>query len=545
MFGILITVSCFAAFVLLYDVFPSPFTRLHWMFLFLGCWTAFSSLQARHQQRVGYVIKKKLTRNDIVFRIGDLEWSLEDFVRGWFISGKTGAGKTAAGICIIMDQLFKNVPNWGGMCVDQKGLFYRILEKAAKAYRMEEKLALIRVRSLRDPKSFISPNTINLIGDLEIESEVYATAIIDTADSLGRIGSGGSSDHFKSQAQIHIQFGIDLKRIQQKPATLFNIYEMLTSESEMREELKVLREYGESIEAEDFENAQECARIYNHFTEKYLGLADDERSGVKSTILNALHPFTHKEIRKVFCAEKPTTEFKLMDQGKIFCFSIPQQFPATRTFINALGKLNFFSHGLRRADLPESDIEDMNLLVIFNDEAQRTVTKNEVGMADHNCLDQTREFLVTGVYATQAESSFLPKLGKDITDTLILNLANEFIFSGANKYSADRAAERIGEDFKKRETKNFNGATISHSYTKEVQPLIYSHELRGQKKFECIVRHCEKGYIRIKLSPTSFTARSPELDKAFESKEANLPEPIPEELNPKIQKQKPEPELSA
>jgi hypothetical protein len=543
MIEIIIAISSLALFTLLYDVFPKPFDKAHWLFLALTIWVSFTGLHKRHEQRSGYVIQKKIGLKDIVLKIGDLEWTLEDFVRGWLITGKTGSGKTAAAICLIMDQLFKHVSDWGGLCLDQKGLFYRILEKAAKAYRAEDRLALIRVRSIRDPKSFISPHEINLIGDLEVESETYSQGIIDTADSLGMIGSGGSSDHFKSQARIHIQYAIDLKRVQTKVATLFNIYQFLTSESLMKEELNSLKEYGLSIEKNDFETAERCAELYNHFTENFMSLADEERSGVKSTILNALQSFTHPEIRKAFCSEKPTISFKDMDKGKIFCFSIPQQFPTTRTFINALGKLNFFSHGLRRADLPEEELLDVNLLVIFNDEAQRTVTKSEQGMADHNCLDQTREFWVTGVYSTQGESSFLPKLGKEITEVLLLNLSNEIILTGANKYCADRAAERIGEDWKKRETKNFNGQMVSHSYTPEIQPLIYSHEIRAFKRFEAVIRHCEKGYRRVHLKPTAFTSRSKQLEKAFDSIEADLQEPLPEELDPNVNKQKPEPEL--
>ncbi|MES2309315.1 MAG: type IV secretion system DNA-binding domain-containing protein [Verrucomicrobiota bacterium] len=539
-----IIIASMAGFVLLESVFPSPFNNIHWGFFGIACWSLYCLIQRQYNiHSLKGDKNRKIGPNDIVLRMAGMEWTLEDFVRGWLITGKTGSGKTAAAICNIMKQLFENVPNWGGLCVDQKGLFYKILQKAAKSFGMEDRIILLKVKSIWDLPGYKSPHTVNLIGDLEIESEVYATGIMDNAESLGMVGSGGSSDHFKSQARIHIEAGINLKRIKGDVATLTNVYDLLTSDSQLKEELQELRGLGESIKDSDYENALKISNIYNHFSEKFLGLGPDELSGVRSTILNSLHPFTHPEIAKVYCAEEPTANFKMMDGAKIICPVIPQQFPSTRTFINALCKLNFFSHGLRRADEPEEAIDNRNLLVIFNDEAQRTVVKNEQGMADHSCLDQTREFWVTGVYATQGESSFLPKLGKDITTTLILNLSNEIILTAANQWGAEQASKRIGERMRKRETKNFNGAVISHSYTQEVQPLIYPYELRALKKFEAVVCHCESGHRRVKLQPTSFTARSHGLDTASDSKEAILPEPTPEELTSTQFNH--EPELSA
>ena len=50
----------------------------------------------------------------IVLRLGGLSWTMEDFVRGWLITGRTGSGKTQCAINTITFQLFQNVKNWGG-----------------------------------------------------------------------------------------------------------------------------------------------------------------------------------------------------------------------------------------------------------------------------------------------------------------------------------------------------------------------------------------------------------------------------------------------
>ena len=51
----------------------------------------------------------------IVLRLGGLSWSIEDFVRGWLITGHTGSGKTQCAINRIIYQVFQNVPHWGGV----------------------------------------------------------------------------------------------------------------------------------------------------------------------------------------------------------------------------------------------------------------------------------------------------------------------------------------------------------------------------------------------------------------------------------------------
>ena len=56
-----------------------------------------------------------------VLRLAGLSWSMEDFVRGWLITGRTGSGKTQCAINTITCQIFQNVPHWVGVCLDQKG----------------------------------------------------------------------------------------------------------------------------------------------------------------------------------------------------------------------------------------------------------------------------------------------------------------------------------------------------------------------------------------------------------------------------------------
>ena len=47
----------------------------------------------------------------IVLRLAGLSWTMEDFVRGWLITGRTGSGKTQCAINAITFQIFQNVKN--------------------------------------------------------------------------------------------------------------------------------------------------------------------------------------------------------------------------------------------------------------------------------------------------------------------------------------------------------------------------------------------------------------------------------------------------
>ena len=82
----------------------------------------------------------------IVLRLGGLAWTMEDFVRGWLITGRTGSGKTQCAINTITFQLFQNVNNWGGVCLDQKGLYWEILVKMAAHFGRENDLVLLQTR---------------------------------------------------------------------------------------------------------------------------------------------------------------------------------------------------------------------------------------------------------------------------------------------------------------------------------------------------------------------------------------------------------------
>lgn len=441
--------------------------------------------------------------SETIVRLGSLTWNLEDFCRNWLITGRTGSGKTAAGIANIMAQLFQNVPRWGGLCIDQKGLFYRMLLKMAAQYKREDDIVLLQVRPDHAAADWKPPYVFNWLENSLIPGSSYAQLLTDVAQARGAVGSGGSSDHFTQQAKLHIGMAIDALRLLGDIPTLPEVFEFLTSPPRMNLHMGRLRVI----------DTPAGAVFFNHFTEKFMALAEEELSGVRSTILNILFFYQHPDIAAVFGQPRSTVDFSLTDQGKIFCCSIPQRFDAERGFLNTLMKIAWYAHIKSRFNLSEEDLAKSNLNVLWADEGQRVVTKSELGMADHNQVDQVREAKGCAIFSTQTERSFIPPLGRDIKNTLVDNLGNEIAFCQTNQEDAEILSKRIGERTLEKTSRTISqqaqGLSTSRSYQEKEEPFLKPHVLRNLKKrrngSECVIRHCEKGYQRTVLPFTKFT----------------------------------------
>jgi hypothetical protein len=457
---------------------------------------ALSTLLLRSPQQVA-------SDSGIIVRLGSMTWNLEDFCRNWLITGRTGSGKTAAGIANIMAQLFEHAPGWGGLCIDQKGLFYRMLIKMASHFGREKDVVLLQVRPDNAPADWWPPYVFNWLENPFIPGSSYAQLLTDVAQARGAVGSGGSSDHFTQQAKLHIGMAIDALRLLGDIPTLPEIFEFLTSPPRLNLHMGRLRVM----------NTPGAAVFFNHFTEKFLALAEEERSGVKSTILNILFFYQHPDIAAVFGQPRSTVDFSMTDRGKIFCCSIPQRFDAERGFLNTLMKIAWYAHIKSRFNLSEEGLAQSNLNVLWADEGQRVVTKSELGMADHNQVDQVREAKGCAIFSTQTERSFVPPLGKDIKNTLVDNLGNEIAFCQTNQEDAEILSKRIGERTLEKTSRSIsrqtNGFSTTRSYQEKEEPFLKPHVLRSLKKrrhgSECIIRHCEKGYERTVLPFTHFT----------------------------------------
>ncbi len=428
-------------------------------------------------------------RPKIIVRIAGISWKFEDFVRGWLITGRTGCGKTQAAINRITYQVFKNVKNWGGICLDQKGLYWEILVKMAEHFKRRNDLVLLQTRPKNAPQDWRPSCTINITGDPNVPSSTYAKVICDTAQSLTG-GKGNRNPFFPVRAQLAIQAAFDMLRCLDRPATIPKVHSILRSEAKREEIIKEFRKCDLNNEAFAILSAYQ-----SHFDQP-----PEQKGGVDGTIDTYLSFFLDPEVADVFCAAEPTFSIDEMDQGKIVCIALPQKYQTERLYINTILKLSYYFHAFSRFDKTLEERKDDNLLILFADEGQEILTGAESAFADHRAAGVIREAKCTIVLATQAYSSILAAIDKRYADVFMLNMSNEIILTVADQQSAEIAARNIGEKEILKRRWSW-GRDRSYNYEFVVEPFYKPWLLRKLPKFTAIVRHCEKGHRKRFIAP--------------------------------------------
>jgi len=423
-----------------------------------------------------------------VLRLAGLSWSMEDFVRGWLITGRTGSGKTQCAINAITYQVFQNVPNWGGICLDQKGLYWEILAQMAAHFGRREDLVLLQTRPADKDSLWRPPHTINITGNPLVPASTYAKVIVDTASSL--TGGRGNNPFFPIKAQMAIQTGFEILRHVDACVTIPNVHHILLQDPDANEAMEMLMHRGD-------QRALELLAAFQNYRDQ----PPEQLGGVQGTISTYLDYFLTEEIAQVFCAEEPTFAVDQIDHGKIVCIAMPQKFQTERLYINTILKLSYYFHALSRFDKPAEERARHNLLILFADEGQEIITGAESAFADHRAAGVIREAKATMVLATQAYTSILGALDKRYADVLMLNLSNELIFTCANDASAIIASKNIGEREVVEKMWGRAGGQKSYNYKRAIKPYIPAHKLRQLPKFTAIIRHCEKPFRKRLIPP--------------------------------------------
>jgi hypothetical protein len=428
-------------------------------------------------------------RKCYVARLGGLTWKRTQFCRGWLITGDTGSGKTSSGINQLAHQVFQNELTWGGLCIDEKGVYWETLAAMAKHYGREHDLIHLQIRANDTDAQWTPPNRYNLTGDRSIPFTTYAKFIVDTATSLGQ---GGDKGFFKSQAQTHIAHALEMLYELKRPVTLLGAFELLSDRELLEEEM-------ENLEA--LLETPRRAAVYAHFANRFLNQPEEQHGGVRETIGNYLQYFLTPEVAEVFCTEESTFDFASIDRGKIILTTMPQKFQTERRYVNTFLKLLYYNHALRRFDLAKADRAKNNLLILWADEAQRFMTASEDGTSDYNCVDVIREAGATIVAAAQSTTSFVPPLGNDKSKVLTLNLRNRLIFRAADEADAVQAADFLGKKRVVKRTWGFSAGKRNVNYSETEEHKIKPHKLRNLRDHECVLVHCECGFRRVTLPP--------------------------------------------
>jgi hypothetical protein len=432
-----------------------------------------------------------------VLRLGGLSWSLEDFVRGWLITGKTGSGKTQCAINAITFQIFQNVKNWGGLCLDQKGLYWEILVKMAAHFERSDDLILLQTRPPGESVLWRPPHTINITGNPDVPASTYAKVIVDTATSL--TGGRGQNPFFPVKAQLAIQLAFEILRHVHAFVTIPNVRRILLQDADAAEAMQMLVDAGD-------QRGQELLAAFR----SYLEQPEEQLGGVQGTISTYLDYFVNDEIAEVFCAQEPTFSVSEIDRGKIVCIALPQKFQTERLYINTILKLSYYFHALSRFDKSAEERSTDNLIILFADEGQEIITGAESAFADHRAAGVIREARATIVLATQAYTSIHGALDKRYADVLMLNLSNELIFTVANQDSAVIASKNIGEREVIEKSWGWSAGKRSYNYQHKIKPFFEPYQLRMLPKFTAIIRHCEKPFRKRLIPPIKPNGTYPE-----------------------------------
>lgn len=432
----------------------------------------------------------------IVLRLGGFSWTLEDFCRGWLVTGQIGTGKTTGAINAMLWQVSQNCPRWGGVCVDDKGLYWETLAPMFRQLGREQDLILLQVRPPRARSDWKPAHTFNVLDDPHLPYSAKAKLVCDVAASLGQ---RTDQSFFRMQAQVQMEFAFQVLAISGLPVTLENAYGLLTADSVLKDVMEVLAK----------QDTPAAKLLLEHYEGAFRSQPAEQLGGVKTTVANYLKYFTDPGIAEVFCA-KSTFSFDDLDRGKVVCVSIPQRYQIERRYINTLLKLSFYAHALRRFDRPASARAADNLLILWADEAQKIVTAADDGMSDYNVVDVIREARATVVAATQSYQSLMPPMGDERkAKVFIANMANRITFCAADEESAKLAADTLGKHKAKRRTHGYSAGRLSSSWTEEDRYWIEPHELRKLRRFQAVVQHCAGGFRKVMLPPVGTDGETP------------------------------------
>ena len=494
----------------------------------------------------------------VAMRIGRFRWDLNDFCRGWLVTGATGSGKTAAAIvfmihavCQAMRRTSERAP-WGGVCIDEKGLFYQTFVPILQNYGRGDDVLLLQVPT-EDEASYVDwedPALVagqplmpfpaqpagkpavrfNLLSDDRVLSGTYAQVICDTARTAQGSGKGGESNPvFPVTAQISIRIMIDVCRAiaareaetnpSLSPAERFTpnlrrIYQLLSSRS-LFDEMMVERgvwvkgegvepptkkgetprpiyQAGPLLQGNTTEALLRLERFLKEITGTYFDLPKDTFGGVKMNALSYLAYFNQDQIAAVFC-DDCTFSFDDLDQGKILFLAMPQKYRVERRYVAAIIKLLTYQHVLARFDLPLAELRKRNVIIVWADEAQRTV-----GEDDGN-VDIFREAKCAVVLATQMQSSLWKNLGgREPANVIIGNLRSRFAFEAASEECAEATAQFLGKTKKRKLSWSRGRGGRSTNISEAIEYKVEPYQLRNEmRKFEAYVVHSGGGFRKM------------------------------------------------
>ncbi|MFH1498165.1 MAG: hypothetical protein ABII82_10105 [Verrucomicrobiota bacterium] len=427
-------------------------------------------------------------RWEVVLTYAGFRWTRDKANRHFFFTGDTGSGKTS-GMAGLLAALLKRNPKLGGVIIANKGDEWFQLEAIAKKYGRENDLIRLRPRMVGEMEK--PAHRLNVTGDTRLPFTSRARLLVDTAAALN---PKDEKSFFKIKGASHIGRALELLADIGRPATATNAYALLTSEKELRAALEKL------TELEPTERRIQLAEILEQTYLKHE--AKEQRAGEIGTSQNYLEYLGTPEIAEVFSSdEADTCSIADVDQGKIFCIDVPQDFTTERQYIFTFIKLLLYRHALRRYALPPWEKYALNQLVYVGDEFQNAITASHDGTSDFNVVDRLRDCMLMLIVSAQAFESLIPPQTKEQAEVLALNLKNLFMYRAASETDALRCANALGKHHVERSSRTTGADHASHTYQRVEEFFIKPHEFRRLPDHTAVVRHCTNGFKKVTLRP--------------------------------------------
>lgn len=416
-------------------------------------------------------------------RLGGLTWTREELCHSVMLTGAIGSGKTCA-LNALVDQVFQQFPDFGGLWLDAKGDSHAHLLRIAKKYGREKDIIMLEVPF--EGRHTYPKQTMNLMEAGNMGSEVVAEIVAEI--STQGESKGKNSSFFRAQTVEHVAKACEFFKATHAPLNAKNLKDFLCDPYGMRKTLEAMGMH--TVKGPDGEDRQipDDNPLTDHWW-SYILQAPDQRSGVISSIANALTCFASGEVAEIFSADS-SVDFNDINNGKIFCVTIPSSYPRQKAAVYQFIKALFFSFGKRRYDLRKFANSREPLILCMLDEYQASASPNDV-----MSVDKLRDAGCAFIAACQDESSLTPVVGRDIQPGLVGKFRNRFIFKPESPESDEDKSKIVGKKRIWRTSYGHSGGKQSSNRAIVDDYIILPQFFRRKLKTNrCVILHTNGKY---------------------------------------------------
>ena len=462
--------------------------------------------------------RQQLNIDSPLLTLGGVPWTIRHSFEGVQIFGASGSGKTSgSGSAFALAMLSAG---YGGLVLCAKPGERALWEWYAKQVGRETDLCVI---GGGDPP----PYRYNFLAQPDhTENVVHLLATIVEIVN-GKQSMGGESSFFVQSAQELIRNTVDLLYLGQGTVSLNDIYEVIVSAPQSREEARSKEWETRSfcakllLKARDKANKSEreandfrvCSRYWLGY---FAGLADRTRSSIVATFTSTADMLMHGLAWQLFSTDTNITP-EVAFSGKIIVLDLPLQ------RYHDLGKLvqGIWKFCFQRAVLARSVHARTRPVMLWADESQEFI----VASFDARYQARARDRRAATVFLAQNISAYYSKMGDHgevEAHTLLGNLATRIfhanVDTATNVYASDLISDAWQTVASGGNSMNAGGwgtsANGSQQVHKKVLPSVFTSLQRGGGSVEGII--VQNGRVwpttRDTYALVSFTQQGPRSD---------------------------------